>query len=151
MEIEQWYAQGLVTPEQRTALRRRYDVVVNQKTKEADYSARVSAFETGAAYASPSENEDKKAVNWAVDQDPNKAADPTVSEQQENKLRFETETLEPRILLSATWVCTHNGDELTQAEEGQDIGTDAAANAMTESAIEEAHRAVHSLVTETAG
>ena len=30
-------------------------------------------------------------------------------------------------------------------------GTDAAANAMTESAIEEAHRAVHSLVTETAG
>jgi len=30
-------------------------------------------------------------------------------------------------------------------------GTDAASNAMTESAIEEAHRAVHSLVTEAAG
>lgn len=73
LEIEQWYADGLIKPNQRTALHRSYERTLTEKTTEANYSTRVSAIENGEVYASPADKEDKKAVNWAVDQDPDKA------------------------------------------------------------------------------
>ena len=75
LEIEQWYNQGLIKPEQRTALRRRYDVVNRQETQKADNSARASAIVNGEVYASPANSDDKKAVNQYAEQGVEQAVD----------------------------------------------------------------------------
>ncbi len=67
-------------------------------------------------------------VSTPTEQDPNQKSEPAVPQGGENKLRFETETLEPRILLSATWVDADTSEAIPDATAGDDIGTGDAAD-----------------------
>ena len=73
LQIEQWYAEGRIKPNQRTALHRRYQVMLNQETTEANYDQFNAGVMNEEIYASPANKDHKKAINQFAEKGPEQA------------------------------------------------------------------------------